>query len=78
MSGTSLHMHMCVGLKGIAAPLVLDGISSKVEAQVREDYVKGEIVTSDEDGKPIMSIVTTREDGQDCAVLASPAQARHS
>jgi len=49
-----------------------------VEAREREDYVNGEVVqTVDVDGKarPIMSIVTTRDDGQDCTVLAPQARA---
>ena len=70
--------HNCKGLLGLSAPMVPAGTRAKVEAREREDYVNGEVVqTVDVDGKarPIMSIVTTRDDGQDCTVLAPQARA---
>ena len=67
------RFHTCPRLKGITAPLVPAGTSAKVEARVREDYVNGERVTTDEDGRPIMAVVTTRDDGQDTAVFAPTA-----
>lgn len=65
--------HACAGLKGVLAPFIVDGVRCKVEAIERQDYVNGEHVQVDGEGRPIMSIVTTREDGQDCAVLAPMA-----
>jgi hypothetical protein len=44
-----------------------------VEAQEREDYVGKELVQTDGEGRPIMSVITTRDEGQDCAVLAPTA-----
>ena len=64
------RMHICIGLSGMSAPMVEDGIRCKVEANVRDDYVGGELVTVDGEGRPIMSVVTTRDDGTDCAVFA--------
>lgn len=65
--------HPCRGLKGLTAPYVLHGTKAKVEAREREDYVRKETVQKDSEGRPIMSVVTTREDGEDCAVLAPTA-----
>jgi hypothetical protein len=54
----ALPMHQCGGLKGLLAPLVLRGSSAKTEAREREDYVGGELVQTDGDGRPIMATVT--------------------
>jgi hypothetical protein len=69
-TGPHTRFHKCRGLKGLTAPMLQVGIKGKVESREREDYVGKEIVTRDGDGKPIMSIVTTRDEGQDCTVLA--------
>src|SRR5262245_58043824 len=69
--------HNCQGLRGLSAPFVPAGMDCKVEAREREDYVGRELVTADGEGRPVMSIVTTRADGSnDCAVLAPCATAR--
>jgi hypothetical protein len=70
------EFHYCRGLRGLWAPMVPAGSDCKVEAVEREDYVGRELVTGDGDGRPVMSIVTTRADGSnDCAVLAPCASA---
>jgi hypothetical protein len=56
--------------------MVPDGTRCKVEAAEREDYVGKEMVQTDGEGRPVMSVVTTRDDGQDCAVLAPCATSR--
>jgi len=61
------QMHRCSGLKGLLAPMV--------EAHEREDYVGTELVQTDGEGRPIMAVVTTRDDGQDCTVFAPTATA---
>lgn len=71
------RMHSCRGLKGLTAPLVPYGTRAKVEAVDRGDYVGSEQVTTDGDGRPVMAVVTTRDDGQDCTVFAPSATARH-
>jgi hypothetical protein len=68
------RMHDCAGLKGLSAPFVPEGTRAKVEAQEREDYVGDELPQFDGDGRPIMAVVTTRDEGQDCAVLAPTAR----
>jgi len=66
--------HNCRGMKGLSTPFVPAGIKCKIESNEREDYINNEIVQTDGEGAPIMSVVTTREDGQDCAVYAPTAQ----
>lgn len=75
---TEVHsrFHICRGLKGLEAPFVPAGTKCKVEANEREDYLGKEIVRVDGEGRPIMNVITTREDGTDCAVFAPVAVSR--
>ena len=71
--------HRCRGLAGLTAPLVPAGTRCAVTAHEREDYIGAEFVQlTDVDGKarPIAQITTTRDDGQDCVVLAPTARVR--
>jgi len=70
------RFHTCAGLKGLTAPMVPEGTRCKIEAHERDDYVAGELVQLDGDGRPIMSVATTRDDGVDCTVYAGTATAR--
>ena len=71
------RFHNCAGMHGLTAPLVPAGTRCKVEAMVREDYAGREQgLRYDGNGRPIMSVVTTRDEGQDCAVFAPVATAR--
>lgn len=67
-------MHRCASLAGLLVPLVPDGQRCKVEAVEREDYVGRELVQTDGNGRPVMAVVTTRDDGQDCTVYPATAQ----
>ena len=68
--------HNCPGLSGILAPYVRAGTRAKVEVVTRDDYVAGEKgLRYDESGRPVMSVVTTRDDGQDCTVFPGIATA---
>lgn len=69
------RFHPCRGLKGLTAPMVPAGTRCKVEAVERGDWVGKELVQTDGEGRPVMAVVTTRDDGQDCAVLAPCAVA---
>ena len=69
------HFHNCAGMKGLSAPMVPAGTKCKVEANEREDFIAGELVQTDGDGRPIMNLITTRDDGQDCTVYAPTATA---
>ena len=64
------RFHACRGLRGLTAPMVSAGTRHKVEIKEREDYVGSEMVQTDGEGRPVMSVVVTRDDGQDCAVYA--------
>lgn len=68
------RFHNCPGLAGLSAPMVPAGTRCKVEAVERGDYVRGELVQTDGNGRPVMSVVTTRDDGTDAAVYAPTAQ----
>lgn len=68
--------HPCSGFAGIMVPLIPRGQKAKVEAIEREDYIGKEDVQYDGNGRPIMSVVVTREDGQDCTVFAPVARAK--
>lgn len=68
------RMHTCAGLRGLTAPMVPAGTRCKVEAKEREDYVRDEVVTYDDDKRPIMRVETTREEGNDVAVFAPMAK----
>ena len=74
--GPHTRYHLCAGLRGLVAPMVWSGVRAKVEAVEREDYTNGDDVQLDADGRPVMAVVTTRDDGQDCAVFAPTAHGR--
>lgn len=67
--------HPCRGLIGLMTPFVPAGTKCKVVANEREDYVGGELVQVDGNGRPVMNVTVTRETGQDCAVYAPCATA---
>lgn len=68
--------HPCAGLAGLTAPFVPAGTRAKVEAIERGDYTNGDLVTTDTDGRVVMAVETTRDDGTDRAVFAPCATAR--
>jgi hypothetical protein len=61
--GQTNRYHQCRGLKGLLAPMVLEGTVCRVRAVEREDYVGNEIVHYDGDGRPIMAVSVERPDG---------------
>lgn len=67
------RMHACAGLAGLTAPMVPAGTRAKVEAVPREDYVGRDVPHRDMDGNVVMAVRTTRDDGEDVAVLAPTA-----
>lgn len=70
------RFHTCRGLRGLTAPMVPAGTRCEVIAVEREDYVGAEMVQTDGEGRPVMAVVTNRDDGNDVAVLAPCATAR--
>lgn len=69
------QFHNCRGLRGLWAPMVPAGTRCKVEARDRDDYTNGDLCQTDGEDRVVMSVVTTRDDGQDCAVYAPCATA---
>lgn len=68
------RFHVCPKLRGLTAPMLPAGTKAKVELREREDYVNGDMVALDpERRRPVMSVVTTRDNGQDVAVFAPTA-----
>jgi hypothetical protein len=67
------RFHTCRGLKGLTAPMVEAGTRAEVIAVERDDYVGTERVQTDAEGRPVMAVVTKRDDGEDRAVLAPVA-----
>lgn len=65
--------HVCRGLRGLTAPFIVDGTKAKIQVVERGDWVGKEDVQTDGEGRPVMSVVTTRDDGQDVAVYAPTA-----
>ena len=71
------RFHTCKGLRGLTAPFVPVGTRARVYAREREDYVNGEKVQLDPQyRRPVMAVVTERDDGQDAIVFAPVAAAR--
>jgi hypothetical protein len=71
-----VKFHVCGSLHGLTAPLIRAGVRCKVEAEVRADYLGGEVQATGDDGRPYMAVRTTRDDGEDLIVNAGLAQAR--
>lgn len=66
--------HVCPKARGLEAPMLPVGVKGKVELKEREDYIGTEMVQLDpERGRPVQSIVTTRDDGIDCAMFMPAA-----
>lgn len=69
-----IPMHRCKIAPSFMVPLVRSGLKAKVEAVERQDFIGKESVQLDADGRPVMAIVTTTDEGQDVAVFAPAAQ----
>jgi hypothetical protein len=72
------RFHSCTSLRGLTAPMLEAETKAKMEVKEREDYVGTDDVAVDQNGRPVMSIVVTRDDGQDVVVFAPTARARVS
>jgi predicted RNA-binding Zn-ribbon protein involved in translation (DUF1610 family) len=74
-AGPHSRFHTCPKLRGLTAPMVQKGVAARVTAHDREDYVNGELVQVDGNGRPIMSINVQRDEGNDVVVFAPTARA---
>lgn len=67
------RFHTCPKLGFLTVPMVREGTKAKLEAHLREDYVGKEAIQTDANGRPVMSVTTTRDEGQDVTVYAPTA-----
>ena len=72
------HYHQCSKLRGAWVPFVEEGIKAGIKVNRRGDYVGTDLVTTDGEGNPVMSVTTERNDGEDCAIFAPCATAKVS
>jgi hypothetical protein len=74
---TRAHTRFHPGPKmhGLTTPMVRAGTAAKLVRNDRDDYVGRELVPTDDRGRPVMSITTVRDDGQDAVVFAPTATA---
>lgn len=70
--GQPNRFHDCRGLAGLTSPMVLEGTDCRVIAVERQDYVGGEDVRLDDNGRPVMSVVTEYGDGRNDLVVFAP------
>lgn len=74
--GSGPPMHTCRGVRGLLVPMVPKGVAATHVIREREDYVNGELVRLDGEGRPTMSVETVRDDGQDATVYAPTVTGR--
>jgi len=68
------EFHRCPRMRGLEVPMVPAGTKAKLEVREWEDYVGKEKVQLDpERGRPVRSVITTRDNGQDVAIYAPTA-----
>jgi len=73
----AVPLHPCPKLRGLMAPMLAKGTAGKIELHEREDYIGDELVQLDpEQGRPVMSMVTTRDAGTDARIYVPTATAR--
>ena len=68
-------MHTCPKLRYLVAPMLPKGTAARVTAHDRDDYVGDELVQTDGEGRPVMSINVQRDEGNDVIVFAPTARA---
>ena len=68
--------HTCPKLRFLSAPMLPAGTKAKVEVHEREDYIGKGLPRLDANGRPLMNLETTRDDGTDLMVFA-PAATLH-
>lgn len=66
------RFHHCSSMSGLTMPMLREGEVAKVTVNEREDYIGDEDVPL-VNGRPIMNVTTTRDDGEDVAVFAPTA-----
>jgi len=76
LAGPHAPMHPCKGMRGLLIPYVPAGSRAKVTAVEREDWIGGEAVQADGEGRPVMSVTVEDDDHADAVVYAPAARGR--
>jgi len=63
MAPNATRFHTCPKLHMLTAPLVRAGTDCKVVAELRADYLNGEVQAAGDDGRPYMAVETVHADG---------------
>jgi hypothetical protein len=71
----AVPLHPCPKLRGLMTPMLEQGTAGKIEIREREDYIGDELVQLDPTGRPVMSMVTTRDAGTDARIYVPTATA---
>lgn len=69
-AGPHTPFHPCAGMRGLSVPYVAEGVRAGRVAVERGDYIGADAVQLDDDGRPVMAVLTVRDEGQDCTVYA--------
>lgn len=67
---SKIPMHKCNGLRGWLTPLIPKDTKGESRLIEREDYMGKETVQTDSEQRPVMAVVTERDQGQDCTIFA--------
>jgi hypothetical protein len=70
------RMHDCPAMGGLSVPMLPAGARARLVAHEREDYVGAERVRLDNNGRPVMQVVTEHADGRVDATVYAPTAAR--
>ena len=75
VAGPHSRFHTCPQLAMLTAPMIPEGTAAKVERKDREDYEGADTghTQVDGNGRPVMSVITTRDEGTDVLVFAPTA-----
>ena len=66
------RFHFCRGMAGLEVPLVPKNSGARLVAVEREDYVGGELVQTDGNGRPVTMVRVERPDGSNDTVVYAP------
>lgn len=69
---TPNRFHPCPALAGVLAPMVPAGTVARVRVVEREDYIGDQDVPLDDNGRPVMSVITERPDGSNDTIAFAP------
>lgn len=76
VAGPHVRYHTCPKTRFLSIAMLRAGVAGKIVVHEREDYVGDELVQYDpEQGRPLVSAETIRDNGNDLIVYAPTARA---